>query len=112
MLFVKFRVGRREYMAIPYRQMLCGNSAVIWAPKQFLAERVRYPEVPLLPRDLGREFGRSGDKSTVRAKGSPTLPQTGKYIYTPVVTSWMICTQCLSIHMLDLWGYLVFSRVL
>lgn len=44
-------------MTIPYRQMLCGNSAVVWVPKHFLAKRVRYPEVPLLPGGLGREFG-------------------------------------------------------
>ncbi|KAI8404484.1 hypothetical protein FOFC_15979 [Fusarium oxysporum] len=57
MLYVQFRVGSSGYMALPHKQTFCQNLASLWVRKQFLAERLKYLEVPLLPGGLGRECG-------------------------------------------------------
>ena len=60
MFFVKSRVGSLGYMALPRKQTLCQNLAALWMHMQFLAERMKYLEVPLLPGGLGRKSGEVG----------------------------------------------------
>ncbi|KAI8416914.1 hypothetical protein FOFC_03227 [Fusarium oxysporum] len=57
MLFVKSRVGSSGYLALPHKQTFCQNLAAILVRKQFLAERMKYLEVPLLPGGMGRKSG-------------------------------------------------------
>ncbi|KNB19319.1 hypothetical protein FOXG_16440 [Fusarium oxysporum f. sp. lycopersici 4287] len=57
MLFVKSRVGPSGYMALSHKQTFCQNLAALWVRKEFLAERMKYLEVPLLPGSLGPESG-------------------------------------------------------
>jgi hypothetical protein len=52
-LFVKSIVEILGYITLPGKQMCCLNLAVLWVRKQFLAVRMRYPEVALLPRGPG-----------------------------------------------------------
>ncbi|KAI8396596.1 hypothetical protein FOFC_21144 [Fusarium oxysporum] len=52
-LFVKSRVEILGYIILPRKQMRCLDLAVFWVRKQFLAVRMRYPEVALLPRGPG-----------------------------------------------------------
>ncbi|KAM5528185.1 hypothetical protein FOXYSP1_19454 [Fusarium oxysporum f. sp. phaseoli] len=70
MLFVKSRVGPSGYMAPPHKQTFCQNLAALWVRKQFLAERMKYLEVPLLPGVPGRE---SGEEETVTQYESQVL---------------------------------------
>ncbi|KAJ0137446.1 Uncharacterized protein HZ326_19566 [Fusarium oxysporum f. sp. albedinis] len=44
-------------MALPHKQMFCQNLAALWVRKQFLASRMKYLVVPLLPGVPGRECG-------------------------------------------------------
>ena len=44
-------------MALPHKQMLCQNLAALCVRKRFLAQRMKYLEVPLLPGVPGRESG-------------------------------------------------------
>jgi hypothetical protein len=44
-------------MALPHMLTFCENLAALWVRKQFLAERMKYLEVPLLPGGLGHESG-------------------------------------------------------
>jgi hypothetical protein len=53
-------------MALPHKQTFCQNLAALWVRKQFLAERMKYLEVPLLPWRFGAQIWGSGDDLTVR----------------------------------------------
>ncbi|KAI8406371.1 hypothetical protein FOFC_13841 [Fusarium oxysporum] len=63
MLFVKSRVGSSGYMALPHKQTFCQNLAALWVRKQFLAEQIKYLEVPQLPGANLGQWGRSNSAS-------------------------------------------------